>query len=57
MVRDISDRGARIQLGRLTIPRRFDLTFDNFSTVQPCRVIWRDDQYVGAVFDDAGSGK
>ena len=53
MVRDVSDGGVRIQLGRLKIPRRFNLSFDSSPGVQPCRAIWRNNAYVGAAFDGA----
>jgi hypothetical protein len=51
MVRDVSDGGVRIQIGKLKIPRRFRLSFDNFIGAQPCRTIWRNDTHIGAVFD------
>jgi hypothetical protein len=51
MVRDVSDDGARIQTGGLKLPRRFDLSFDNFTTVQPCRIAWSDGTFVGAAFE------
>jgi hypothetical protein len=51
MVREISDGGVKIQLGGLKVPRRFELSFDNFLTVQSCRMVWRDRMYVGATFD------
>ncbi|MET1045982.1 MAG: PilZ domain-containing protein [Hyphomicrobium sp.] len=51
MARDVSDGGVLLQLGGLKIPRRFRLSFDNFLTVQPCRMIWNDKICVGAAFD------
>lgn len=50
LVRDVSDRGARLQLGGLTPPARFDLSFDNFLTTQSCRPAWVEGGYMGIAF-------
>lgn len=51
MVRDISEAGFKIELGRLRVPAHFTVSFDQFDSTQSCRVIWRDHQYLGAAFD------
>ena len=50
---DISDNGARIRTHNLTVlPNSFELTFDNFFTIQCCRLIWRDGDSLGVAFDN-----
>jgi hypothetical protein len=51
MVCDISVAGAKIQLGRLAIPKRFALSFDNFLTVRQCRLVWKRDGFAGVTFE------
>jgi hypothetical protein len=49
---DVSDRGLKIRTHRhAVLPVDFELTFDNFATVQRCRLIWRRDDLLGAMFD------
>ena len=50
-VRDITSVGAGIRVQRLNvIPLTFELTFDNFRTVRPCRLIWRQNEFLGVTF-------
>jgi PilZ domain len=51
LVCDMSDTGAKIQLGRLAIPKRFALSFDNFLTVRQCRLVWKRDGLAGIAFE------
>jgi PilZ domain len=53
MVNDISERGAKVRLGELAIPRRCSLSFDNFSTVTKCRRVWSKGGYTGFAFEGA----
>ena len=51
-VRDITNSGAGVRLKALNvIPVKFDLSFDNFRTVRRCRLIWRDGDFIGLVFE------
>src|SRR5689334_17031520 len=48
---DISHRGVRVRVRDLRmLPVTFSLTFDNFTTVQPCHLVWRGDEFIGAAF-------
>jgi hypothetical protein len=47
-VRDVTNSGARICLNGLCIlPVEFNLSFDNFRTTRWCRLVWRNDDFVG----------
>jgi hypothetical protein len=49
---DISHRGVRLRTHRLVVlPIEFQVTWDNFATVQSCRLVWRWGELVGAVFE------
>jgi hypothetical protein len=51
-VRNVTNDGACIWLNGLSIvPFEFDISFDNFRTTRPCRLIWRDGDFVGAAFE------
>ena len=51
-VRNVTNDGAGIRLAGLNIvPSEFDISFDNFRTMRRCRLIWRDGDFVGAVFE------
>jgi hypothetical protein len=51
VVRDITNVGAGLRIQDLAVlPLNFELTFDNFRTARTCRLIWRDDDYVGVAF-------
>ena len=51
-VRDVTNLGAGIQLDGLNIvPMDFDLSFDNFRTIRKCRMIWREGNSVGILFE------
>jgi hypothetical protein len=50
-VRDVTNLGAGIRLNGLSIiPSEFSISFDNFRTMRPCRLIWRVGDFVGAIF-------
>jgi hypothetical protein len=50
-VRDVSNLGAGIRLNGLSIiPFEFGISFDNFRTMRPCRLVWRDGDFVGTTF-------
>jgi hypothetical protein len=50
---DISDDGAKLRTHNLSVlPNTFELTFDNFLTIRRCRLIWRDGDFIGVVFED-----
>jgi hypothetical protein len=50
---DISNGGARLRTHNLSVlPSKFELTFDNFSTIRWCRLIWRDGDFLGIAFDN-----
>ena len=51
MVCDLSEAGAKIQLGSLALPRRCSLSSDNFLTVHQCRKIWSKGGYAGVAFE------
>lgn len=51
-IADISDRGAKLLINnKPVLPIAFKLTFDNFVTTQRCRLIWRDGDHLGVMFD------
>jgi hypothetical protein len=50
---DLTDRGARIRTHDLALlPTDFDLTTDNFRTTRRCRLVWRDGDFLGVVFEN-----
>jgi hypothetical protein len=50
-LRDATNHGAGIRLNGLNIvPLRFDLSFDNFRTIRMCRLVWRDNDFIGVAF-------
>jgi hypothetical protein len=52
-LRDVTDAGAGIRLNGLRVlPPKFELSFDNLSTVRNCRLIWRQDDLVGIAFEN-----
>lgn len=52
-VRDITNVGAGIRVDGLNIlPVNFDFSFDNFHTTRECRLVWRDGDFVGVVFQN-----
>jgi hypothetical protein len=52
-VRDITKSGAGIRTQDLPIlPLNFQLSFDNFRTVRRCRIIWRDNDFLGVKFEN-----
>jgi hypothetical protein len=51
-VRDVTNHGAGLRLNGLNIvPSDFGISFDNFRTMRPCRLIWRNGDFVGAAFE------
>ena len=52
MVCDVTNSGARIQIERMPIvPLDFELSFDNFKTIRRCRLIWRQNEFVGTALN------
>ena len=50
---DISDCGAKLRTHNLSVlPNIFELTFDNFSTIRWCRLIWRNGDFLGVAFEN-----
>lgn len=50
---DFSHRGVKLRTHDLPVlPVSFKLTFDNFITVQKCRLIWRKGDFIGAAFEN-----
>ena len=50
-VRDLTIKGASIRLnGIALLPLEFEISFDGFLTLQPCRLIWRDGDFAGIAF-------
>lgn len=51
-VRDITNRGISVRLNGLNIvPPEFGISSDDFGTIRRCRLVWRDGDFVGAIFD------
>jgi hypothetical protein len=51
-VRDVTNVGAGIRAQDLKlVPLQFALSFDNFRTVRMCRLIWRQDDFLGVAFE------
>ena len=51
-VRDVTNSGAGILAQNLQImPLDFALSFDGFRTLRMCRLIWRQDDFLGAAFE------
>ena len=52
-VTDITDAGAGIRIYDLPfLPLNFELSFDNFRTIRTCRLIWRDGDFLGVMFEN-----
>jgi hypothetical protein len=52
IVRDVTNLGAGIRAQNLQIiPLDFALSFDNFRTIRMCRLIWRQDEFLGVMFE------
>jgi hypothetical protein len=50
---DISRRGAKFRMHQLPVlPLTFELTFDNFVSIQRCQLIWRKGDLIGAAFEN-----
>lgn len=56
IVRNVSDSGAKLEVGRVTgIPDRFDLVVPGHRP-QPCRVVWRAMKEIGVQYQGAADG-
>jgi hypothetical protein len=52
-VTDITNAGAGIRTQDLAVlPLNFELSFDNFRTINKCRLIWRDGNFLGVAFEN-----
>jgi len=52
-VKDITNGGGGLRIqGLPALPLNFELTFDNFRTARKCRLIWRDEEFVGVAFEE-----
>jgi len=50
-LRDFTVKGAGIRLnGIILLPLTFELSLDAFHTMERCRLIWRDGDFVGVIF-------
>ena len=50
-VRDMTVMGASIRLdGIALLPVEFEISFDEFRTLQPCQLVWRDGDFAGLLF-------
>jgi hypothetical protein len=50
-LRDFTIQGAGVRLRGITLlPLNFELSFDGFRSVEPCRLIWRDGDFAGLIF-------
>lgn len=50
---NVTNDGASIRLSGLDIvPPVFDISFDNFRTSRPCRLIWQNGGLIGVAFED-----
>lgn len=48
---DISYRGVKLRTHQLSaLPINFEMTFDNFTTVHRCRLVWRKGDLIGTAF-------
>jgi hypothetical protein len=51
-VRDVTNDGVGIRLSGLRmVPSDFGISFDSFRTMRRCRLVWRDGDFIGAVFE------
>jgi hypothetical protein len=51
-VRDVTNDGAGIRLNGLSVmPFEFGISFDSFRTMRHCRMIWREGDFLGVVFE------
>ena len=52
-VRDITKNGASIRTQDLPVLQtlNFQLSLDNFRTVYKCRIVWRDNDFLGVKFE------
>jgi hypothetical protein len=50
-IRDLTIKGASIRLNGLALlPVEFEISLDGLRNLQPCRLIWRDGDFAGLVF-------
>jgi hypothetical protein len=51
-VRDLSRMGAGMRLQDVNVlPADFELTFNNFTTIRKCRLVWRQGDFTGVSLD------
>jgi hypothetical protein len=51
-VGNVTNQGAGLRLNGLNIlPFEFGISFDNFRTMRRCKLIWRDGDFVGLLFE------
>jgi hypothetical protein len=51
-IADVTDRGARLRIHDLALlPTYFELTSDNFRSIRRYRLIWRDGDHLGVMFE------
>ena len=56
-VRDLTVMGASVRLkGIALLPVKFEISFDGFRNLQRCRMIWRDGDFAGLLFQRRPSG-
>jgi hypothetical protein len=52
-VRNVTNDGAGIRLNGLNVmPFDFGISFDRFRSMRRCRMIWREGDFLGAIFED-----
>ena len=53
-VRDVSDRGIgiRLHVDLPLLPVDFEISDNGFRSVQNCRLVWRESNFIGAEFVD-----
>lgn len=52
LVLNATNDGAGIRLNGLSVmPSDFGISFDRFRTMRKCRMVWRDGNFTGAVFE------
>ena len=53
VIRDISDKGARLQFAALTVlPKRFRLLNVTDNIIRPAKLVWQRSELVGVSFSD-----
>ena len=56
LIREISETGARLEAtGAVTLPEVFTLSIPQKGASQTARIVWRRDELIGVIFEDAAS--